>query len=226
MPLWSTIAALAIPAITGGIGAAESIKAGGRQQKALTQQEQIAQQEMQDKQQIFKQLTDFFTPYLKEGSPFLEKIQSAAAGQNAQETNNAAGQFREEMGATGTGYGPSGSTAAGLSRIGSNAATTGASNYLADLLNNEQIKFNAAKGLESAGTMAGSQQNQPNVNVNLPSQSGASGISAFGDVLKNILKSIPGASSNQPPNNLPLSNAPFNPIPIAPPTQGWSGASL
>jgi hypothetical protein len=72
--------------------------------------------------------------------------------------------------------------------------------------------------------MAGSPQNQPNVSVNLQPQSGGSGIAALGDVLKNILKNIPGgSSSNQPSNNLPLGTGPFNPIPT---TGGWSGASF
>lgn len=172
-----------MPFIAGLAGLFGANKAQSVQNKAQQDQNLIAEQEMRDKQQAFQQLINFLTPYLKSGSPFLQNIQSAAAGQNAQQTNDAAGTFRSEMGATGTGFGPSGSTAAGLARIGSNAASMGASNYLQNLLNNEQIKFQAAKGIQDAGSMAGSSQNQPSVSTQLPAANTASSVGALGNVL-------------------------------------------
>jgi hypothetical protein len=224
MPILSTIIGLAIPAIAGTIGAVQSGQAGNRQQKALTQQEQIAQQEMADKQKAFDQAESFYTPYTQSGSPFLQNIQSAAAGQGAQQGNNAAGMFRQQMGQTGLGFGPSGATASGLANIGSNQAASGAGNYLANLLNNEQIKFQAQQGLTSAGAMAGATQNQPNVSAQLPNQSLGSGLAGLGQVLAGL--NIPG--SNQVPSRAPgdtpgsLPPSVFGPVPGVPtaPTQG------
>jgi len=204
MPVISTIIGLGIAAASAGSGIAGAVSAHGSEQaqkKALSQQEQIAQQEMTDKQAIFKQLSDFFTPYLKTGSPYLEKTQAATAGQEAQQGNNAAGQFREQMNQTGAGFGPSGSTAAGLAGIGEGQAQSSAANYLQNLLNNEQVKFQAASGLQGAGSMVGSPQNQPNVSTTLPPANFASSIGAFGNVLQNLGKGAP--TPQQIPQSVP-----------------------
>lgn len=214
-----------IAAVSGVLGAVSSMKGQGAQNKALSIQEQIAQQEQTDKQKVFEQLVPFFTKYLGAGSPFLQNIQSQAAGENAQQTNDAAGTFREEMSQRGTGYGPSGATAAGLAGIGAESAKTGSTNYLQNLLNNEQIKFQAAHGLQGAGEMAGASQNQPNVGVNLPAQSGAAGIGALGDILKSLLKGTSRSTSTV--GSLPTKSGVPNmpPIPQLPgpaPTSGWA----
>src|SRR5437016_1292768 len=131
MPLLTTIATIAGIAAagtsvgTGIAGTVEGAQAGARQQKALSIQEQIAQQEASDKQQSFKQLIDFFTPYLKEGSPFLQMIQRSAAETNATGANNAAGQVRDSVERSGLGYGPSGTEAAALGGVGAEAGKTG-----------------------------------------------------------------------------------------------------
>lgn len=214
MPLLTSILtgiAVAGSVGSGVAGAVEGAQAGGRQQKALTIQEQIAQQEAGDKQQAFKKLIDFFTPYLKEGSPFLQMIQRAAAETNATGANNAAGQVRQTMGQTGLGFGPSGSTAAAIGGVGAEAAKTGSQNYLQNLLANEQIKFQAAQGVNAAGSMAGSPQNQPNVSAQLPYQSLGSGLSGLGDILKNLLKPGGASGGGTQPNsaqNFPIPGVP------------------
>jgi hypothetical protein len=236
MPILTTILgiAAAASAASGVAGAVEGAQAGGRQQKALTIQEQIAQQEAADKQQVFNQAESFYTPYTQSGSPFLQNIQAAAAGQGAQQGNNAAGTFRQQMGQTGLGFGPSGSTAAGLANIGAGQAQSGAANYLMNLLNNEQIKFQAQQGLVNAGSMAGSSQNQPNVSAQLPYQSLGSGLTGLAGVLQNLLTQ--GQQGNQVPNtaNIPSNTGSviqnsgvFGPIPGVPtfPTPGSSGGS-
>lgn len=205
-------------------GAVTQAKQEKLQQSGLKDQEGIAGQEAADKQQVFNQEEAFYTPYTKDGSPYLQNIQSAAAGQNAQQTNNAAGMFRQVMGGSGLGYGPSGSTAAGLANIGAGAAANGANNYLANLLNNEQVKFQAASGLNSAGTMAGATQNQPNVSTQLTPASGASAIGALGQVLKGINTggSNPAAGGTTP-NSASTSTDPSVALPGtdgAPTTQG------
>jgi hypothetical protein len=192
MPIISTI--LGIAAVASSVaGVAEQHSQQGTQQKALQDQNAIAQQEMADKQKVFNEDQAFYTPYTQSGSPFLQNIQSSAAGQNAQQGNNAAGTFRQQMGQTGLGYGPSGSTAAGLAQIGQGQAASGASNYLQNLLNNEQIKFQAQQGLNAAGTMAGSSQNQPNVGTTLQPASTASSVGALGQTLNGL--SLPGSNS-------------------------------
>lgn len=227
MPILSSI--LAATAIAGSVGGVvEGAQAGGRQQKALSIQEQIAQQEQADKQQAFKQLIDFFTPYLKEGSPFLQQIQRAAAETNATGANSAAGQVRNSVERSGLGYGPSGTEAAALAGVGSEAAKTGSQNYLQNLLANENIKFQAASGIQGAGSMAGSPQNQPNVSAQLPYQSTGSGLAGLSQVLKGLL--LPGSSStpNTQPNSaqnftLPNTNTPIPGLDTSgtPTTQGF-----
>ena len=229
MPILTTILgiAAAASAASGVAGAVEGAQAGGRQQKALTIQEQIAQQEAADKQKAFQQAEDFYTPYTKSGSPFLQNIQAASAGQNAKAANDAAGTFRSEMGTTGVGFGPSGATAAGLANIGSNAASTSAGDYLTNLLNNEQVKFQAEQGITSAGGMAGGSQNQPNVSAQLPYQSLGSGMTGFAQMLQNLMKSGGSGPGNTVPGTLPTTGpgtptAP--PIPTMPgpaATTGW-----
>jgi hypothetical protein len=221
MPVLSGI--LAATAIAGvaasGVGIAEQAKSQGIQQTGEKDQNAIAQQEMADKQKAFDQAQAFYTPYTKSGSPYLTQIQSAAAGQNAQQTNNAAGTFRSEMDQRGTGFGPSGSTAGGLAQIGSSAASTGANNYLANLLQNEQVKFQAQQGLTTAGQMAGAPQNQPSVSTQIPAGSTTGAIGAAGQALGAATNpaATPPASPTSSVGSLPLFNT------LNPPTPtGWT----
>ena len=209
MPFITTLLAGIGTAIAAG-GTAYGIKSQndqqGTQQQGLKDQNAIAQQEMADKQKTYDAANAFYTPYTKSGSPFLAQQQTAAADTNAQNTNSAAGTFRSEMGSTGLGFGPSGSTAAGLAQIGQGSAATGASNYLQNLLQNEQIKFQAQQGLISAGTMAGSSQNQPNVGVNLQPASTTGALGAAGQTIQGLIPK----STTQTPSSLgsrPLTNA-------------------
>jgi hypothetical protein len=221
MAIAPVIAGIAAAASAGsGIaGVVEGAQAGGRQQKALTQQEAIAQQEATDKQQAFKQLTDFFTPYLQQGSPFLANIQRAAAESNATQANNAAGAVRGGVQRSGLGYGPSGTEAAALGGVATQAAQQGSTNYLQNLLNNEMVKFQAAQGIQGAGQMAGSPQNQPNVSAQLPYQSLGSGLSGLSDILKGLLgTSQAGSLPGIPGGQLPTGGYPGGP-PAAPPIQ-------
>lgn len=218
MPILSTILGIAAVAAS-GVGIAEQAKSQGVQQKGEKDQNKIAEQEMADKQKSFDEAQAFYSPYTKTGSPFLTQIQSAAAGQNAQETNNAAGTFRTEMNQRGTGFGPSGSTASGLAQIGSSAASTGASNYLANLLQNEQVKFQAQKGLTDAGQMAGSTQNQPSVSTAIPAGSTTGAIGAAGQALGAATSGTKpaGQFGSSGIDNLPLFNTLNPPSPV-----GWS----
>ena len=236
MPIATALLTAAAVASAGaGVGGViEGAQAGNRQQKALTQQEQIAAQEQTDKQQIFKQLSDFFTPYLSTGSPFLKLIQQASAGTTATGANNAAGAIRNTVGASGVGFGPSGTEGAAIANLGGETNATSSSNYLQNLLNNEAVKFQAAQGLNTAGSMAGSPQNQPNVSTQLPFQSLGSGLSGLSQILKGLINpgtsptgggtpAVPGGP-NLPAisGNLPNLNIGLPGVSGTPTTQGWA----
>lgn len=217
---------------TGIAGVVEGAQAGGRQQKALNIQEQIAQQEESDKQATFKKLTDFFTPYLQEGSPFLKLIQQASAATTATGANNAAGAIRSTVGASGLGYGPSGTTAEAIASEGASTNATSSSNYLTNLLNNEAVKFQAAQGINAAGTMAGAPQNQPNVSAQLPYQSAGSGLSGLAQILKGLITPPSPAGTGGGVGQLPLGSSIPNlgiGLPGAsgsPTTQGTTGGGM
>lgn len=216
-----------IGAIAGAVGIGTSIKnsatasnAAGIQNQVAQSQEQINAQRMADQQKVFDQVFPFFSKYLDKGSPFLSNIQSQTASQNAQQYNNAAGNVRQTMQTSGTGYGPSGATGAALGELGAQEANQSASSYLQNLLNNENVKFQAAQGLTSAGQgVAGVDQRMPTNQVTQTTT--GSSIGAFGDLLKQLLNQSGSANNNgtiplTPPNT-------SNTTPIMPgpsPTQG------
>ena len=131
----------------------------GGQSKVSSAEAQLYQQEAQEMQQEFPQflgqetaLQNFYTPYLSSGSPFLKQIQSAASGQNASNYNTAAGTTRGQLTQSGQGFGPSGATAAAIGGLGAQQANNESSNYLQNLLNNENLKFQAASGLQATAS--------------------------------------------------------------------------
>lgn len=206
MPILAVLPAI-IGAAGAGIGAVESIKSGNAQQTALKDQNQIAAQEEARRQDIYKQLQPFFSKYLSDGSPFLGQQQTASAEQTAQQYGNEAGQFRNQMQTNGLGFGPSGATAAGLGGIATSAAGTGASNYLQNLLNNEQVKFQAAQGISGLG-------NGPQINPTpgqYPINPIPGAIGSLGTALGNLLKKVPGAGGGSLPGS------------ASPTTQGTTG---
>lgn len=184
MPFLST--ALAIGGIAAaGAGVGESVSASGAAQDAAGANTDIARQELQDKQKIFNQLQPFYSPYLEQGSPYLQNIQRAGAEQNAQQGSQAAGQLRQGMQETGLGYGPSGTTAAALGQLGQAGAQQSANTYLSNLLNNEQVKFQAAQGLSGIGNMM-SQQNTVGATPQPVQSTVGSSVNAFGQSLQNL----------------------------------------
>lgn len=168
----------AIAAAAGIAGVATSAAASGQALSGQAEQNSIAQQEQNNRNQAFQQAESFYTPYTKQGSPFLSNIQAQGAGQTAQQFGNAAGQLRESMQTSGLGYGASGTTGAALGQLGQQAAQGSAQNYLQNLLNNEQIKFQAQQGITNA---ANGPQLTPNSTI-VPNQTG-SAVNAFGQTL-------------------------------------------
>lgn len=200
MPIISTIVALAgVAAAAAGVGEAASAsgtasQAANEQNQIAQSQEQINQQSAADQQKVFNQLFPFYSQYLGTGSPFLSNLQSQTASQNAQGYNNAAGNLRQTMQTSGLGYGPSGTTGAALGELGAQEANQSASSYLQNLLNNENLKFNAAQGLTSAGqgvTKTG--QNMPTNQVTQTTT--GSSVDAFGQALQNLFKQNNGTSA-------------------------------
>lgn len=211
-----------------GIGQAIS----GSHQAAKGQQANIdiAEQELARKQQIFQQLQPFFSQYLQAGSPFLQNIQRAGAEQNAQQFGNAAGQLRGQMQQSGLGYGPSGTTAAALGQLGQGEAQSSANSYLQNLLNNEQIKFQAAQGLGGLGNMFNGQNTVGQPPAVTPNSIGSS-VNAFGQSLNNLAgasgRTVQNPFSGQGPFSNPGGTAgvpttpTYNYPPLTPPaTQG------
>lgn len=188
MPVISGIlAATAIAsAVSGGVGLAESASASGSAQNAANANTNIAQQELADKQQVFQQLDPLYSQYLGSGSPYLQNIQRQGAEQNATQYNNAAGQLRQTMGQSGLGYGPSGTTAAALGQLGGAAANQSSNTYLSNLLNNEQVKFQAAQGLTGLGNMM-SGQNTVGATPQPVQTTFGSSANALGQSLTNLL---------------------------------------
>lgn len=231
MPIITAIAAIAgagTGAIEGGIQTADVNSATNANLAA--QQQQLGQnaQTFQQRQALYNQLYPFFSQYLQQGSPFLAQQQTASAQQNAQQYGNAAGQIRQTMGQSGFGYGPSGATAAALGGVANQSAATGASNYLQNLLTNEQLKFQAAQGLNQAGNLVqpiGYQQVNPTtIGVNNPL---ASSLSALGPALKGISGVTGNGTGNT--SNLPITGYPGSETPIytgIPTTQGTSVDNL
>ena len=243
MPFLTALLGLGIAAAGAGVGGYEQNKQSNTQQQGLNEQEGIAQQEQSDKQAVFNKEQAFYSPYMQQGSPFLDLLQSASAGQNTQQFGSAAGQLRNTMQTNGLGYGPSGTTAAALGGLAGQSAATGAGDYLQNLLNNEQVKFNAAAGLNSAGQMAGSSQNQPNVSANLQPASLAGSIGASGNTLAGAINNASNNNANtyalgpnysagqstlgQLAGNIGSVGTSAAPLPstLAAPTQGWDANS-
>lgn len=223
MPFLSTAVAIASIAAAGtGIGT--SIANSGTASQGAQTNDQIASQELANKQQVFNQLFPFYSQYEKSGSPFLQNIQRAGAEQNAQQFSNAAGNLRQTMQTSGLGYGPSGATAAALGQLGTQSAQSASSNYLQNLLNNEQVKFQAAQGLTGIGNMMSNQNVVGQTPQPVNSQVGSS-VNAFGQVLNNLPSNtsstgganVPGTPTTGP--NPPTNTPPFY-DPMAFGTQG------
>lgn len=193
-----------IPAIIGLLGSVlgigESASTSNAAKQAAATNTQIAQTELANKSQIFQQLAPFFSQYLQQGSPFLQNMQAQGAGQNAQQYGNAAGELRQTMGTSGLGYGPSGTTAAALGQLGQGEAQNSASTYLQNLLNNEQVKFQAAQGLGGLGQMMSSQNTVGATPQPVQTTTGSS-VFAGGQALQNLLKQMGVGSTPSLPTN-------------------------
>src|SRR5579864_3314104 len=214
------IAAIAGTAAS-GVGMAESIGASCQASAGQQANIDIAQQELARKNQIFQQLQPFFSQYLQQGSPYLQNIQRAGAEQNAQQFGNAAGNLRQTMQTSGLGYGPSGTTAAAMGQLGQGAAQSSANSYLQNLLNNEQVKFQAAQGLGGLGNMYNGQNTVGQPPAPTANTIGSS-VNAFGQSVNNLINQQ--NQGNNQGGNLPLT--PPNPYitqPLNPLTGGTQG---
>jgi len=221
MPILSTILGVAGLAAS-GVGIGESVSASGKQQDAIKSQLDIAKSEEARKQAIYQQLAPFFSEYMKSGSPFLANIQRAGAEQTATQANNAAGMVRGATERSGLGFGPSGTEAAALGGLGASTASTASSNYLTNLLNNEQIKFQAAQGMSG---LANGPQISPQP-AQYPINPVPGSVNSFGTALQNLLKTLGQGNGSAPGlNNLPIFSPGSTPTtpPIIPDFSGGGG---
>jgi hypothetical protein len=211
MPFTAAIIGAVTSVAGAGLGVATSAQNSGQASAGAQTNQNIANQELANKQQVFQQLDPFYSQYMQNGSPYLQNIQRAGAEQNAQQFSNSAGQLRGQMQTSGLGYGPSGTTAAALGQMGQGAASSSANSYLQNLLNNEQVKFQAAQGLGQTGNMMNSQNTVGQTPQPVNSTIGSSA-NAFGQVLNGLqptnLPAIPGSTAqpNGAANYNPMSN--------------------
>jgi hypothetical protein len=164
----------------------------------------ISQNELNQKLGVAGQLTPFYEQYMQQGNPFLTMMQGAGAQQNAQQFGNAAGQLRGQMQQSGMGYGPSGTTASALGQLGGQMAQTSSSDYLKNLLQNEQMKFQAAQGLQGVGNMF----NQQMPTNELTQSSLGSSVGALGQGLAGLIKQQPGSQQGGVGGPLPTGGYP------------------
>jgi hypothetical protein len=189
MPFLIPFLPVIIGGISAGLGIDQAVQGSGQASAGAQANVDIAQKELADKQKVFDQIFPFFQQYLGKGSPFLSDIQSQTASTNAQGYNNAAGQVRQTMQTTGTGYGPSGATGAAIGELGAQEANQSASSYLTNLLNNENLKFTAANGLSDAGKMMSTQNTVGQPPAPTANTTGSS-VSQLGNWLNGLLKKV------------------------------------
>jgi len=96
--------------------------------------------------QLFGQLANL-------GSPYYQQQQAQTFGQGVQQGQAATGQARQQLGAAGYGYTPSGAEAGMLGGMGMQEAMNLNQNFLANLFQNEQMQLQGAQGLAGLASL-------------------------------------------------------------------------
>lgn len=192
------MAAFIGPLISGVVSLITSLNNPSNQaaQGNVTEQKQEQgeqSQEYQNMMQIFGQLQPFFEQYMSQGSPILNQVQQGSAAQLARSFGGQQGQAREALRAQGYGSAPSGTEAGMMGDMATGEATASSQQYLQNLLANENMKFQAASGLQGLGSMMKPStvpyiQNQPMSNQ-------GAGIGMLGTALQNLISGSSSSSS-------------------------------
>ena len=94
-----------------------------------------------------------FGQFANLGSPYYQQQQQASFTQDTQQAQNAAAQSRQQLGAQGYGFTPSGAEAGMLGGEAVGTAGNLSMNFLQNLFNNEQLQLQGAQGLASVASI-------------------------------------------------------------------------
>jgi hypothetical protein len=211
----------ALPAILGAAGSVGGALLGGSANKAqnqLVQQQMLTEQDQRNlmdqyaklQQQYGTDAANFYLQYMAKGNPFLSNLLSQHFGQIQQQYGNQQGLLSQKLAASGYGAAPSGLAAASAGDLSRAEAGTQSESWLNDMLQNEQIKFQAAQGLGGIANMF-----QPGQfalhrfsNPQVPQSPWTQVPGAIGQGLSGLLSNLPG--------NSPLTPGPGSPTPQVP----------
>lgn len=100
-----------------------------------------------------KDAANFYLQYMAQGNPWLSNLLSQHFGQIAQQYGNQQGLLGQKLAASGFGAAPSGLAAASAGDLSRAEANTQSESWLNDMMQNEQLKFQAAQGLGGIANM-------------------------------------------------------------------------
>lgn len=139
--------------------------------------------------QFFQNLTNL-------GSPYYQQAQQSVFSQGAQQANNQSGQARQQLGAQGYGFTPSGAEAGMMGGMATGTSGSMAQNFLTQLFQNEQLQMGGAQGLSQLAQMFNPSQltgQNTNANFQQPTNTAAEMMSGIGSMVGGIFgdKGIP-----------------------------------
>jgi hypothetical protein len=222
MPFLSTALAVGTSLAATGAGLYENKKRDDTNKK-LVQQPLGLQQQYANKQLAESgQLDKFLQPFMDQGSPYYKQQQAEMFNQLNQQFRNQSGQAESRLNQQGFGQAPSGLQAALAGEMGQQQAQSQASSWLQQLLNNQQLQFQAAgmKGQELQAFSPGQ--------IHLPGQQAEPGLpsaisAGLGNLGQALPKTAPAAPTNAQMQTIPLRN-PVSPLPtFVPGNPGLSG---
>ena len=153
-----------LPAIIGAGGAiggalmnrgAANMQNQALKQQMLTEEDQrnLMDQYAKLQQQYGTDAANFYLQYMAKGNPFLSNLLSQHFGQIQKQYGDQQGQLAQKLGASGYGAAPSGLAAASMGDLSRAEAGTQSESWLNDMMQNEQLKFQAAQGLGGVANM-------------------------------------------------------------------------
>lgn len=131
----------------------------------------------------------FFHTLMNLGSPYYQQAQRSVFEQGNQQNQNAAAQARQQLGAAGYGYTPSGAMAGMFGGMAQGGAQSLAQNYLQQLFNNQQLQAQGAQGLAGLAQLFNPAQltgQQTNPAIQQPTNTLAQDLGAVGQLAGSI----------------------------------------
>lgn len=150
---------------------------------------------MQNFLQTASPAAGYFQNLMNLGSPYYQQQQRASWEQGNQQNQNAAALARQQLGAQGFGYTPSGAGAAMLGGMAQGGAQSLSEQFLQNLFNNEQLQLAGAQGLSQMASLFNPSQllsAQINPSIQQPTNTGAEWMGSLGQLFQ-------GAGAMKPP---------------------------